>query len=161
MHLRTAVILGILLIIRQIGFALEAPVSIQSLAEHSDRIVRGRVMKLAYSQGTNAHGDELIYTHVTIRVAESLKGDRSDLVLKVEGGTLNGITLTVSDGVQFQSGEEVLVFVKKDLVENRPLTRATSKFTISNGGRVVQNGRQYTDLRTEILRAVKESGVQR
>ncbi len=90
-------------------------------AQESDRIVRGKVMSVVYSQETNRYGDELIYTNATIRVAESLKGDRSDLVVKAEGGTINGITLTVSDSAKFRTGEEVLVFVKKDLQDYRPL----------------------------------------
>src|SRR5688500_8708583 len=94
-------------LIGQICLALEAPVSLEALAVQSDRIVRGKVMNLAYSHETNRYGDELIYTYVTVRVSESLKGDRSDLVLKVEGGTHNGVTLSVSDGAVFQNGEEV------------------------------------------------------
>ena len=159
MFLRVAFLICTLFVSAQWSFALEAPFSMESLAEKSDRIVRGRVMKLSYSHGTNEYGDELIYTHVKIRVSESLKGDRSDLTLKVEGGTLNGITLTVSDAARFQPGEEVLIFAKRDLLEFRPLTRQSSKFTISSGGKVMQNGKQYTQFRTEILRAVHEGRV--
>ena len=158
MYMRTAMLFS-LLVLSQFSFALDAPISLQELAEQSDRIVRGRVMKLTYSHGTNSYGDELIYTHAAVRVAEALKGDRSDLVVKIEGGTLNGITLTVSDTTPFQTGEEVLVFLKKDLLEYLPLTRSSSKYTISSGGKVLQNGRQYTAFRTEILRAVRNRRV--
>jgi hypothetical protein len=159
LRITTFLSLLVLLIINQFCFALEAPVSLKELAAHSDRIVRGRIMKITYTQETNSYGDELIYTHATVRVAEALKGDRTDLVVKVEGGTLNGITLTVSDTSAFQTGEEVLVFVKKDVVEYRPLTRFSSKYTISSGGKVLQNGRQYTSFRTDILRAVQDRRV--
>jgi hypothetical protein len=161
MHLRITTFLSllVLLVMNQFSFALEAPISLKDLAEQSDRIVRGRVMKLTYSQQTNSYGDELIYTHATVRVSEALKGDRTDLVVKVEGGTLNGITLTVSDTTPFQTGEEVLVFLKKDVVEYRPLTRFSSKYTISTGGKVLQNGRQYTSFRTDILRAVQNRRI--
>jgi hypothetical protein len=161
MHLRITTFLSllVLLVMNQYSFALQAPVSLQDLAEQSDKIVRGRIMKLTYSQETNSYGDELIYTHATVRVAEALKGDRTDLVVKIEGGTLNGITLTVSDTTAFQTGEEVLVFLKKDVLEYRPLTRFSSKYTISSDGRVLQNGRQYTSFRTDILRAVHDRRV--
>ena len=159
MHLRTALSISLLVVLSHFSFALEAPTALQHLADESDRIVRGRVMKLTYSHATNTYGDELIYTHATVRVAEALKGDRSDLVVKIEGGTLNGITLTVSDSATFQTGEEVLVFLKKDLMEYQPLTRSGSKYTISSGGKVLQNGLQYTAFRTEILRAVQNRRV--
>ena len=159
MKLRIVMSLSLLLMLSHFTFALEAPVSLQHLADESDRIVRGRVMKLTYSHGSNSYGDELIYTHATVRVAEALKGDRTDLVVKVEGGTLNGITLTVSDTATFKTGEEVLVFLKKDLFEYRTLTRSSSKYTISDGGKILQNGRQYTSFRTEILRAVQNRRV--
>jgi hypothetical protein len=159
MKLRIVMSLSLLLMLSHLTFALEAPISLQHLADESDRIVRGRVMKLTYSYGSNSYGDELIYTHATVRVAEALKGDRSDLVVKIEGGTLDGITLTVSDTATLKTGEEVLVFLKKDLLEYRPLTRSSSKYTISDGGKILQNGRQYTAFRTEILRAVQNRRV--
>ena len=140
--------------------ALEAPISLSTLAEKSERIIRGKVTRVTYTQETNRFGDELIYTHASIRVAESLKGDRSDVVVKVEGGTFNGITLEVSDAAEFRTGEDVVVFLKKDLTEFRPVGGLQSKYTVTNGGKILQNGRQYSMFRTEILRAVKDKKVQ-
>jgi hypothetical protein len=151
----------LLMVLSRICFALEVPVTLGTLSEKSDRIVRGRVMSLAYTQETNRYGDELIYTNVRIRVSESLKGDRSNLIVKVEGGTYKGITLTVSEAAEFQVGQEVLLFVKKDMLDFIPATGSSSKYTISSGGKILENGLQYTAFRTEVLRAVRERSVQR
>ena len=159
MRIRTFMVV-VFLLIGNLMFALEAPVSLTTLADRSDRIVRGKVMRVTCSQGTNEYGDELIYTHASIRVAESLKGDRSDVEVRVEGGTINGLTLLVSDTAEFKTGEEVLVFLKKNATEFRPVGGLSSKYTITSGGKVVQNGRAYSTFRTEILRAVHDKQVQ-
>ncbi|HEY4492543.1 MAG TPA: hypothetical protein VI958_11135, partial [Acidobacteriota bacterium] len=96
-----------MVLIATFAFALEAPVSLQTLSRDSDRILRGKVMSLSYHQATNEFGDELIYTDVSIRTDEALKGDRTPLALTVEGGTFNGVTLAVSDAPEFSVGEEV------------------------------------------------------
>jgi hypothetical protein len=52
---------------------LEAPVPLETQARIADRIVRGKVMSLAYRAGTNEYGDQLIFTDVSIRVWAALK----------------------------------------------------------------------------------------
>ena len=159
MQIRGGLLIFISLLITQIASAMEAPVSMQTLAAKSDRIVRGKVVNVSYSQEVNDYGDELIFTNVTIRVSESLKGDRSDLNLKVEGGTIGNIRLDVSDTPEFHTGEEVLVLAKRRLTDYRPFGGLQSKYTILTGGKLQENGLQYSLLRTEILRAVHEGGI--
>jgi hypothetical protein len=148
------IFLGAFILLAQLALALEAPMSLQTLSRNSDRIVRGKVTNVGYLQGTNEYGDQLIYTNVSIRVEEALKGDRSDFVLTVEGGTLNGITLEVSDAAKFNLGEEVLVFAKKDVPVFHPVSGSRSKYTIGKDGLVVENRTYYGAFRKQILEAI-------
>jgi hypothetical protein len=143
------------LLLGVICFAYEDNVAVDTLTQQSDRIVRGKVRNLSSRAGRNEYGDELIYSDIYISVTEALKGDRSDLILTVEGGTVNGITLTVSDSPEFRIGEEILVFVKKDVLTNRPFGGLRSKYTIADGRRVLQNGMNYGEFKTSILQALR------
>lgn len=142
------------LLLGVICFAYE-DMAVDTLTQEADRIVRGKVRNLSSRAGRNEYGDELIYSDIYISVTEALKGDRSDLILTVEGGTVNGITLTVSDSPEFKIGEEILVFVKKDVLTNRPFGGLNSKYTIADGRRVLQNGMNYGEFKTSIIQALR------
>ena len=149
------------LLIAPVCTAMELVVRLETLVQESDRIVRGKVISLAYRAGTNEYGDELIYTDVSIRVAEALKGDRSDLLLTVEGGTLNRLSLVLSDSPEFQVGEEVLVFAKKELLTYVPFAHLQSKYTISKDGIVVEKGMYFRNFKKQILEAINKKGYSR
>src|SRR5262245_39738266 len=54
----------------------------------------------------NAAGDRLIFSRISLRVEETLKGTPfGSRLLDVEGGTLNGVTLHVSSLPEFKPGE--------------------------------------------------------
>jgi len=141
-------------------FAMEVPVSLETLVKDSDRILRGKVVSLSYQAGTNEFGDELIFTNVSIRTIEAFKGDRSDLVLTVEGGTLNGVTLAVSHAPEFRVGEEVLVFAKRELTTFKPPYGSQSKYTISKNGIVVGKGVHFNQFKRELLEAIRKGDRQ-
>lgn len=147
--------LFLFLMLSNVGLALEDSATLNVVTRESDRIVRGRVKNLVSKPGSNEYGDQLIYTDVYIGVAEALKGERSDLILTVEGGTVNGITLTVSDAPEFVVGEEVLVFAKKDLLSYRPPAGLTSKYTISTGDILRENGVPYGAFKKSILQEIR------
>jgi hypothetical protein len=145
-----------MVLIATIAFALEAPVSLQTLTRDSDRIVRGKVMGFSYHQGTNEFGDELIYTNVSIRTDEALKGDRTPLSLIVEGGTFNGVTLTVSDAPTFSVGEEVVVFARQSLTSFRPAYGGQSKYRIGKDGMILRKAVHYNEFKKEILETLRQ-----
>lgn len=72
----------------------------QRLVDHvavADRIVRGTVTAVSSRFGSNAYGDHLILSSVTISVSETLKGRRDNSVtVEVLGGTVGTFTLIVS-----------------------------------------------------------------
>ena len=141
--------------IATIAFAMEVPVTLEQLTHDSDRIIRGRVMSISSHKGANEFGDELIFTDVVVRADEALKGDRSQLKLTVEGGTVGGVTLAVSDSPQFRVGEEIVIFAKKDVSTFRPTYRSQSKYTVSADGTVHPKGMPYDEFKKKILDAIR------
>jgi hypothetical protein len=63
----------------------------------------------------NQYGDELIVSRMSVRVSESLRGTAQSLVvMDVEGGTLNGLTLNVSDLPVLKRGDRGVFLLHKD-----------------------------------------------
>ena len=144
----------LMLCVATTGFATEALVSLDTVIHGSDRIVRGRVVGLNSRRGTNEFGDDLIYTDISIETHETLKGDRSNLLLTIEGGTVNGITLKVSDVPAFHPGDEVLLFTKKQGASNFLSFGSQSKYSISASGLVLDNGTYYGDFKKNVMEIV-------
>jgi len=97
------------------GSALAAveELSLEELINEATLIIRGRVID------TNARWNAdhtLIYTYVTIRRTEYIKGTprAGDLVIEVPGGTVGEITLWVSDTPTFEEGQEVILFLREE-----------------------------------------------
>lgn len=144
------------ILVAAIAFAMEVPASLETLTRDSDRVVRGKVMSISYHKGTNEYGDELIFTDVSIRTDEALKGDRSPLVLRVEGGTFQGVTLAVSDAPEFKVGEDVVVFAKKEVSTFRPTYGGQSKYTVSRDGIIQPKGMRYNEFKKKVLETVQK-----
>jgi hypothetical protein len=63
----------------------------------------------------NEYGDELIVSRVSLQVSEVLRGQPPAIVpLDVEGGTLNGLTLEVSDMPTLQPGDRGVFLLDRD-----------------------------------------------
>jgi len=61
----------------------------------------------------NTYGDRLIVSRVVLDVEETLKGTASNgpIWMELEGGTLDGVTLRVSDLPDLQPGERAVFFL--------------------------------------------------
>lgn len=71
--------------------------------------VVGQVVETRAARSQNASGDEIIITHAVVRVTETLRGPRvAWLPLELEGGTLDGVTLKVSDVPLVQEGDRAV-----------------------------------------------------
>lgn len=83
-----------------------------ALVERADTIVQGRVERL------DAQWDDtrkIIFTNIQIRVDESLKGTPRPIVLiRQLGGKLGSLNMSVSGMPAFRSGENVIVFLKRN-----------------------------------------------
>ena len=64
----------------------------------------------------NEFGDRLIISVVRVAVNETLKGQSQPTVdVEVEGGTLDGVTLRVSDQVSFAAGERAVFYIRRNV----------------------------------------------
>lgn len=83
------------------------------LLRSSQQTIVGTVVETKASRVRNASGDEIIVTRAMIRVSETLKGRRMAWVpLELEGGTLDGITMGVSDLPLLERGDRGVFLVE-------------------------------------------------
>jgi hypothetical protein len=89
------------------------PMDTAELTARADRVILGVVESQA-AHWTSDH--QAIYTDVTVRVTQSYKGGAAPgerVVVRREGGSLDGLGMRVFGAAQFAVGEEVVVFTEK------------------------------------------------
>ena len=89
------------------------PLDLPSLVGRADRIVVGRV-EGQEARWTSDH--RAIYTDVTVRVGESWKGDSRPgdvVVVRREGGEVDGVGMKVIGAAVFAPGEEAVLFLER------------------------------------------------
>jgi hypothetical protein len=80
----------------------------------AERAVVGRVTRVSPYMKKNEHGDILIMSHVQLAVEETLKGSPTSAIpMEIEGGTLNGLTMNVSDMPTLQPGSRAVVMLAR------------------------------------------------
>ena len=81
--------------------------------EGAQMVVVARAESVTPYWRENEHGDRLIVSRVLLRVEETLKGTPSNTKwLDLEGGTLDGVTLHVSDLPELRTGERAVFLLK-------------------------------------------------
>src|SRR5690606_11254094 len=99
------------------GAALAAaqslPVPIPDRARGAERIVVATVANTSSRYVRNEFGDELIVTRAELAVEEAIKGTAEPAVIEIEGGTVDGITLRVSDLPVLETGERGVFFLTR------------------------------------------------
>jgi hypothetical protein len=125
--------------------ALAAPVfattvvklNMEQLVQKADLIVQGQVESV-YSQWDEQR--HLVFTYISIRVDESLKGQgpKSVLIRQV-GGSTGTIQMSVAGAPQFTSGDLTIVFLKRQddstfqvVGMNQGLYKIVQDFAVSN-----------------------------
>jgi hypothetical protein len=89
------------------------PLDLKALTTRADRVVYGAV-EGSETHWTAAH--DAIYTDVTVRVLRSYKGTMQPgetVVVRREGGVVDGVEMRVYGSPTFQPTEEVVVFLEK------------------------------------------------
>lgn len=111
--------------------------SLEQLVKGSTHVFYGHVRDLRITRVDNR-----TYTEVKIDVLSSLKEkpfEDSSVTLLVPGGTINGISHIMIGAPNFEKGEEIVVFVKQEKVQNlvertrfRLVGLAQSKFKVTS-----------------------------
>jgi len=82
--------------------------------QQADQVIVGQVAAVDAAWKVNAQGDQLIVSRAWVRTEESLKGkNASDVPVEIEGGTIGGLTLKVSDMPTLKSGDRAVFLLKR------------------------------------------------
>lgn len=91
----------------------KSPVSLSERVSGSEQVVVARVERVSPAWQQNTSGDRLIVSRVLLRVEETLKGrPEATTWVEVEGGSLDGLTLHVSDMPSMSTGERGVFFLQ-------------------------------------------------
>ena len=92
--------------------ASEQPASVPVRIAGASRVVVAHAKTVVPRWDTNKWGDRLIVSRVVLEVEETLKGGRErELVMDLDGGTLDGLTLRVSDLQVLKPGDRAVFFL--------------------------------------------------
>jgi hypothetical protein len=90
------------------------PVPMVERARGAAEIVVGRVTAVNPVWQVNEFGDRLIVSVVRVAVDETLKGAAQSAVdVEIEGGTIGGLTLHVSDEESFVPGDRAVFYLRR------------------------------------------------
>jgi hypothetical protein len=90
------------------------PVDIPDRIRGAERVVVAEVAHVESRYQRTRFGDELIVSRVRLRPSETLKGTpAATLTLEVEGGSVDGVTLRVSDLEPLEVGERAVFFLAR------------------------------------------------
>jgi hypothetical protein len=135
--------------------AQHAPVALAERGRGAERVVVGRVSSVDPHWQVNEFGDRLIVSTVRMSVEETLKGDASPvLAVEVEGGTIAGLTLHVSDLATLVPGERAVFYLRRN---NRgalvPHLRGQGLLKLDASNRVPGSGLTLDEIRRTIAAA--------
>jgi hypothetical protein len=89
-------------------------VPLSERARGAERVIVGRVAAVNPSWRVNEFGDRLIISMLRISVDETLKGPaQPNLDVEVEGGTIAGLTLHVSDQEPLAPGDRGVFYLER------------------------------------------------
>jgi len=132
--------------------AQQIDVPLGERARGAERVVVGRVSAVTPVWRDNDFGDRLITSVVRVVVDETLKGTSEQLVdVEIEGGTIGGLTLRVSDLDTFAPGDRAVFY----LTHNRrgvfvPHLRGLGLQKLDQGGHVTGSSLTLDQIRREV-----------
>jgi hypothetical protein len=133
-----------------VGASGGRPVSIEERMKGADRVVVATALAVEPTWMQNRHGDRLIVSRVLLEVEETLKGGNEGVLsFDLEGGTLDGLTLTVSDLPQMKSGQRAVFFLSgKGSTGLAPFQRGAGILKLDADGAVSGSGIRLSDIRS-------------
>ena len=137
------------------GLAQVAPLPLLDRARSADRVVVGRATSVAPVWQVNEHGDRLIVSIVRVAIEETLKGPTASTIdVEIEGGTIGGLTLHVSDQVPFGPGERGVLYLRRTPRGTFvPHLRGQSLLKVDASNRVEGSALTVADIRRELTAA--------
>jgi len=140
-----------------VASAQSLPVDIGVRAKEASRIVVATVREVISRFGTNASGDQLIYSDVSLDVSETLKGAHVQiLTVTVEGGEIGDLALRVSDIPVVRRGERAVYFLDRSpRGEWVPHRRGLGILKLDGADRLPQNDLTLPQARVLIQNALK------
>lgn len=134
---------------------------LKSLTDGADVVLTGKVVKQTSSWNSDR---SRIYTEVTVKADEYLKGNTSENTLSVKtlGGEVGDVGELYSHMPKFSNDEEVLLFVKKDNkdLSYRVLNGEEGKITLyedkATGEKITSSNQKISTLKKEIKSYVEQ-----
>jgi hypothetical protein len=101
---------GALIATTAIGMTVVPP-DFRRLVAEADKVIDGTVSMVR--SGIETHdGRPMVYTYVTVEVAETVKGDAAgSVVLRMLGGTAGDLTVHIPGMPRFKTGDRELFFI--------------------------------------------------
>ena len=125
-------------------------------AQAATRIVVGEVRDVQSRFATNRFGDQLIVSDVAFEVAETLKGPaETTMRIAVEGGTVGGLTLSVSDLPTFTPGDRAVLFLDAENGTLVPHDRGRGLLKVSPAGVIEGSTVTLEQVRREVVSALR------
>ena len=130
-------------------------VDLSTRASSAQRVVLASVSELRSALEVNAYGDQVIVSHLQLQVQETLKGPAVNTVsLAMEGGTVGGLTMRVSDMPAMQVGERAVFFVDAGPSgEFQSHGRGLGILRVDSTNRIVGSSLMLDDVRGIVRRA--------
>ena len=124
-------------------------------ARGSERVVVGDVTSATPIWRVTEHGDRLIVTVLRVAARETLKGvAQSTVDVEVEGGTINGLTLKVSDLPALIPGDRAVFYLRRSAVGSFvPHLRGDGVVRLDRSDRIPGSGLTLDDVRAAAAEA--------
>jgi hypothetical protein len=145
----------VLLAVASQGRAQVAPLPLLERARSADRVVVGRAASVAPVWQVNDYGDRLIVSIVRVTIEETLKGPTASTIdVEIEGGTIDGLTLHVSDQVPLVPGERAVLYLGRTPRGTFvPHLRGQSLLKLDASNRIEGSALTVADIRRELAAA--------
>ncbi len=136
------------------------PPDVVRQARGAKKVIVATAMAVEATFGKNEFGDRLIFSHVTFRVNETMKGvPEASLVVTLEGGTVDGVTLQVSDMPGVTPGERAVLFLDESAAGRHvPHGRGAGVLKLDKDDRIVGSMLTLENVRASVKRAETAGG---
>jgi hypothetical protein len=137
-----------------VSASVDPDIDVGAQAKGAAKVVVATVSDVQMAAGQNEFGDELILSHVTLRVDETLKGPHTPtVVMTLEGGTVGDVTLAVSDMPTLEKGNRAALFMTPSRGSSHaPYGRGAGVMKL-DGDRVVDTNLTLADIRAAVKAA--------